>query len=211
MGVAPERASDDEGMREFGELYGNIRPFDQFLRYGFDRGEITSFLKSLGVDIEGGIRYEDPEKASSTQGNSENLTVSFGGDFSEQLANCRNENLALKLDLKKTQGYLSEISVLKKNLKDMTKKHGEAMEKLEKMTQDRNKYKEQVATGKTKNSLLLLVGGLAIKGYGFNIHPVSSKDVNKLLDLFSSIPIPLGYDAIKKWLEAASELIHEKA
>lgn len=210
FGVAPERASDDEGMREFDELYGHIRPLDQFLRYGFDRGEITSFLKSLGVDIEGGIRYEDPEKASGTQGNSENFTVSFDSDFSEQLANCRNENLALKLDLEKTKGYLEEISDLKKNLKHMTKEHGELIKKLEKMTLDRDKYKQQIAIGKTKTSLLKLVGGLAI-GYGLDIHAVSSKDVNKLLDCFSSIPISLGCDAMKKWLEEASDEIQKEA
>ncbi len=61
--------------------------------------------------------------------------------------------------------------------------------------------------GKSKNTALLLIGGMAIDAYGMPIHSNRITGISDLLNTLAGHGVTLGEDAVRNVLKAASEII----
>lgn len=206
-GVAPEQPTDEYELREFIELNGNLKTHEQYISYGFDRKEINQYITGLGLDIEGITPSSDTFRSGPTKQDISLAPINSIASLTERVTQVLHEKYQLQKELDSKQSQLKQLDSLKEDLGRVTSELEKALDNLASATQEKNELSTQVLSGKGRTKGLEILGTLAIKGYGIDIHAKTKKRIDEIVMDMETLGLSADEKTIRKWLNMAAEII----
>lgn len=188
-----------------------------------DNGKLISFKKTNGDDM---LKQEDvrtwcesigrawciplPEKTNVK--NEIVIQATNGGDvFLERLQQSERENAVLLEDNNQLSGDLTKaletITHQKQQLIDAAERLKVAIREQASFQAEFDILKADALEGKTKSTLLRIIGGIAMSGCGLVIHANRIDGISQAVNDLALMGVSIKEDTLRKHLKAAAELI----
>lgn len=135
-----------------------------------------------------------------------NLLATHTGsvDLIKQLASEKAKNEQLSQEIESTRQQRDHFqSELKKHAEELVT----ATQELEKIKNAMKKFREESIHGKEKQSILSIIGVMALKGYKIPIHDAKMKNTKDLLEDLQLFGVPLDPDTVRKFLKMAASIV----
>lgn len=110
--------------------------------------------------------------------------------LSQEIENIRQQRDHFQVELKK---YAEELAI--------------STQELEKFKSSMAKLREESIHGKEKQSILSIIGVMALKGYKIPIHDAKMKNTKDLLEDLQLFGVPLDPDTVRKFLKMAASIV----
>lgn len=133
------------------------------------------------------------------------LTTQTGSvDLIKQLASEKAKNEQLSQEI---EGTRQQRNHFQNELKKYAEELATTIQELEKVKNAMVKLREESIHGKEKQSILSIIGVMAIERYKIPIHDARMKNVNDLLEDLQLFGVPLDPDTVRKFLRMAASVV----
>ena len=206
-GIGPKTPKTEDDEREYYEYHSGLKSLNNYCAYGFDRKEISNFLKSVDIDSEAYnfsaecFKYtpEYPYTAPRPPDPNTDLTV--------QLTQCLDNNARLKKEYDSYQNLKIQLDDSRKKTEHIISELKDAHEKLAKITAERDNLKKQILSRDGNNKCLELLGTLAIFGYKIDIHATRMKGIETIVNQMELLGLSATHKTLSSWLKMAAAKI----
>lgn len=136
---------------------------------------------------------------------SELFTTQTGSvDLIKQLASEKAKNAQLSQEI---EGTRQQRNHFQSELKKYAEELATTIQELEKVKNAIVKLREESIHGKEKQSILSIIGVMAIERYKIPIHDARMKNANDLLEDLQLFGVPLDPDTVRKFLRMAASVV----
>lgn len=150
---------------------------------------LYSWLTERGIEL-GDLYYED--------------YMSFQGDMFLRASKAIEAEYLKKYD----PNIEKEISSF--NMDDFLSMYGRVRELEAKLCDPPDSPKEKLLSTRERETLLKLIIGMAVDGYGYDPFATRSPLAKELSEIFSLQGIPISDDTVRKWLQEAAQVFPKK-
>lgn len=120
-----------------------------------------------------------------------------------EAAGWKAKALALQVTIDRHSDSESEIASLRNQLRDQTEKVGE-------LIRERDELKTDVLAGKSRSKTMTIIGGLAMAGYGMDIHAARLNKIGEISKDFLDLGIAVSEKTLRTHIQEAATLIDRK-
>lgn len=125
-------------------------------------------------------------------------------DLIKQLASEKAKNEQLSQEIEGTRQQRNHFQI---ELKKYAEELATTIQELEKVKNAMVKLREESIHGKEKQSILSIIGVMAIERYKIPIHDARMKNANDLLEDLQLFGVPLDPDTVRKFLRMAASFV----
>jgi hypothetical protein len=174
-----------------------------FEHYGFEESDILSFLQKHEVAIpKGPINDEIRPKGV--------LSTSTDVGLHDALAISERERAEWKAKALAFSAIDDDRALLKQEIDRLREELRNTIDRAAQLVLERDNLKSEFLAGKTKTTALRIIGGMAIGGYGMDIHATRLTGLKELSTDLQQVGADVGEKTLRDWLKSASAVVEPK-
>lgn len=175
-----------------------------FVEYGFIGDEFMNYMATHGIDIKG----TSHEALSALSGDQTSPTADLG--LRDALAISERERSAWKVKALELEVMVDDRASQRAEIERLRGELRNANDQAAQLTSENSRLRADALAGKTKTTALKIIGGMAIKGYGMDIHASRLTRIGDLVGDLQRAGAGVSEKTLRDWIKEASTVVERQ-